>query len=144
MRLEAILICDKVLQESNGKIYLNGIFDRIYSKKVPAAHPEMYLYFRFFVDDEERSPEGEDQVAVELTSPDGSTQRLPELKGRVDDGNKVEGNVRLRMVPLAHFGTYTIRVSFNGRPAGICTFECVSSDQGEVPSPTPDETPVVH
>ncbi|HSR68920.1 MAG TPA: hypothetical protein VLU25_13365 [Acidobacteriota bacterium] len=132
MRLEAILICDKVLQESNGKVYLNGIFDRIWSKEVPAAHPEMYLYFRFFVDDEDRSDGDEDRVAVELTTPGGRSERLPELKGRVDAGNKVEGNVRLRMVPLSEYGTYTLRVLFNGKPAGICTFQCI---------PTPEQEP---
>ena len=123
MRLEAILICDKVVREDNGKIHLQGIFNRIFAPKIPAIHQEMYLFFRFSTDLKDREDRGNDVLRFELIHPDGTAERLPTPKPVVGNTGQVKGIVRLLTFPLRHWGRYLFRLYFNEIEVGLSEFE---------------------
>ena len=126
MRVEAILLCDKVLREPNGKAHVSGIFDRIWAQSVPAAHSELYLYFRFVVEPQDSRKEGQDELNISITDPSGTQKMLPSVAAIVGPNNKVEGAIRLQGLPLRRWGTYRMTISFNDEEVGFCSFECAN------------------
>ncbi len=85
----ALLACDAVARDPNGKTTLYGIFDRIWAVQFPAIHPTFSIYWRCFVP-------GPGRVDVAILRPDGST--LAELE-------PIETN---KEVPHTLQGTYTL------------------------------------
>ncbi len=138
MRVEAILLCDKLWREDNGKIHLSGIFGRIWAQSVPAVHQEMYLYFQFIVEPTDRRDEGQDELTVSIADPTGARETMPSLPVVVRGNGKVEGTIKLQAFPLRDWGPYKMIVSFNDEEVGFCTFECAN------PANTGDSNVTVH
>ena len=136
MRLEAILACDKILREPNGKVHLSGIFDRIFTATVPALHRELYIYFRFVVDEEEQNSNGQNKLTLEFRGPDGTTERMPDIDVKVGVHNKVEGTIRIAMLPLRNYGLHTFNLMFNETQVGVYQFECATPGSPGGPNET--------
>ncbi len=127
------MICDKVVREDNGKIHLQGIYDRVIVNQIPAIHPEMYLFSRFTVELADRADGGNDVLRAELIHPDGSTEQLPTPKPKVASTGRVQIIVRLMRLPLRYLGQYLFRINFNEIEVGLIGFEvCGSSIVPEV------------
>ena len=140
MKLEAMLLCDKILRDDSGKVHLQGIFDKINAIQTPAVHGEMYLYFRFIADFSERADAGQDKLIFELIEPDGTIEQLPSPKPAVSEVGRVDGIFKFQGLPLRSWGEYAFRLRFNEIGVGVCGFEVVNPNQqgGE------GETPTVH
>lgn len=128
IRLEAILLCDQVVRQNSGKLQLQGIFDRIYSLRVPARHAEMCLYFRFFVESEDLEGNASQLVFI-LHRPKGTTEQLPTLTAKIDENGKIEGVIQLQGLPLNDWGEYFIKLYFNDKEVGSYRFECAKPTQ---------------
>lgn len=104
-RLEALLICDYVVPGPDGKLQLQGIFDRISVGSLPASHRMAYLYFRFFL---EKLKAPYTMVHFSINRPNRMTEKMAEFKVPVGGAGKVEGNVALRNFPLYAEGEHSI------------------------------------
>ncbi len=118
-RLEALLLCDYVVTGPDGKIQLQGIFDRIFVGSLPASHPMAFLYFRFFLD-KVKAPYT--VVTFSISRPDGMTEKMAEFKVPVNDAGKAEGNVALKNFPLYVPGAHSIEVHTGGEKVGSYRF----------------------
>jgi hypothetical protein len=58
------VFCDYASISSDGKLNLNGIFEQIFAKSVPARHPQMYLVTKF------QLPKGEHNITITLMQQD--------------------------------------------------------------------------
>ena len=104
-RLEALLMCDIVVFAPDGKIQLQGIFDRIVANSFPASHPMAWLYFRFRLD-EPKAPYT--NVQFSINTPNGLTEKMAELKVQVGPDGKAEGSIALQNFPLRAEGFHSI------------------------------------
>jgi Family of unknown function (DUF6941) len=86
-RLEALLMCDTVVFGPDGKIQLQGIFDRIFASSFPAAHRMAWVYFRFVLDKPEAPYVN---VHFRIQRPNGMTEKMGELKVRLAQMEKLK------------------------------------------------------
>jgi len=92
-RLEALLMCDTVVVASDGKIQLQGIFDRIFTDALPASHRMAWLYFRFVID-KPKAPYT--LVHFSVRRPNGFTEKMAELKVPVVTERLIPGSWSVR------------------------------------------------
>jgi len=128
-RLEAILMCDTVVMAPDGKIQLQGIFDRIFAISLPASHRVAWLYFRFLLD-KPKAPYT--VVHFSINRPNGMTEKMAELKVPVGVDGKVEGNVALQNFPLHGEGYHSIDLFVGEEKLGSYRFlvELIKSGPG--------------
>ena len=62
--VEYAMFCDYASVSMDGKINLNGIFERILSEKVPATHPQMFVVSRLIL------PKGKHSITFTLQQQD--------------------------------------------------------------------------
>lgn len=62
--VEYALFCDYASVSMDGKINLNGIFERILSEKTPATHPQMFVVSRLIL------PKGNHSITFTLQQQD--------------------------------------------------------------------------
>lgn len=62
--VEYALFCDYASVSMDGKLNLNGIFDRIFTEKVPATHPQMFVASRLIL------PKGDHNISFTLMQED--------------------------------------------------------------------------
>jgi hypothetical protein len=122
--LEAFLACDSVSRDANGKAFLSGLFSRIFTRQVPAAHGSMALFFRF------RAPAKMHEGMVQLVfrSPSGLTQATPDIPFQVPPGEAspvVEGEIQIQGLPLPEFGSYEFELAVEGKKVGTCRIDVV-------------------
>jgi hypothetical protein len=115
-RLEALLLCDLIVQGPDQKVQLQGIFDTIFAPALPAQHASMWVYFRFYVG-EVSPPEPKHRLMFVLRRPSGVSETLPELPCQ-DFGGKVEGNVRFQGLPLIESGEHWLELYCDAEKIG--------------------------
>src|SRR3972149_2315648 len=87
---QALLTCDAVARDPNGKITLYGIFDRIWAAQFPAVHSLLSVYWRCHVP-------GPGRVGVSILRPDGSTLvEFEPVETGQEGGQAREGTCTLR------------------------------------------------
>jgi hypothetical protein len=90
MNIQVSVLCDAATDD-NGKLNLLGAFDTIYTRQLPATHPQCSIALRVTFDHED---EGEHQLRLSLVDADGR----PITPG-------IEIPVRVALEGDSHFGT---------------------------------------
>jgi hypothetical protein len=103
----ALLTCDAVARDPNGKITLYGIFDRIWAGQFPAVHPMLSVYWKCYVP-------GAGRVNVRIVKPDGShlIDLEPAETGRE---SQLAGTYTLSPVEFPVDGDYTLVLRYNDK-----------------------------
>lgn len=78
--VEYALFCDHASVSMDGKLSMNGIFERILTKDVPVTHPMMYVVTKLIL------PEGEHNISFTLMQKD-------EVLAKSSAEKKVEGKL---------------------------------------------------
>lgn len=122
MELRIGVVADLVSTTSDGKVNLVGIFNRIYTSRVPAIHPLLYLFASFNA----RIVEGtEHRVQISLVDGDSQeviprTPSLPLPFAIVGEGKPLLGQVigQFPNVQFPDFGDYEFRLDIDGQYIG--------------------------
>ena len=137
--LEALLLCDLVVIGQEGKVQLQGIFDSVVVRSLPAQHQRAWIYFRFYPEIE-RQNGGDYRLHLQLHRPSGIRESMPEMKAEPDPSGKIVGFIELRGIPLHEEGFHRFELYFNGEEVGHCRFEVkkipIPQQTGERPNVT--------
>lgn len=116
---QALLTCDAVARDPNGKVTLYGIFDRIWSGKFPTVHPTMSIYWKC------RIP-GPGRLGVSLVKPDGTNliELEPVESGR-ESAHSMQGTFTLTPIEFPVMGEYAVVLRYNDREIirGVLTLQ---------------------
>lgn len=121
MKLELLSLCDYARGEPNGKLYVIGIFDRIYGPAVPLTAPPCAIAARLRFEAIER---GIRTVTVSFVDSDG-VRVIPDMSVQmnvqVPAGERpasVNVVVMLTQVNLPRYGEYAIDLAVDSRLEG--------------------------
>lgn len=104
---QALLTCDAVASDPNGKITLYGIFDRIWASQFPAVHPMLSIFWRC------RVP-GPGRVSVRVLKPDGLTlMDLEPVESGREGTHSMQGSYTLAPVEFPSDGEYGLVLRYN-------------------------------
>jgi len=78
--VEFALFCDHASVSMDGKLSMNGIFERILTKELPVVHPVMFIVTKLIL------PEGEHNITFSLMQED-------EVLAKSNAEKKVEGKI---------------------------------------------------
>ena len=131
-RFEALILCDQVVRAPDNKVQLQGLFDRIQTAALPAAHRIAWLYFKFYAE-----PPREKRVIVvrfTLTRPGQIIERLPEMKMQLPLDGRIEGQVALANLPLHSAGQHLFTLYADGEQIASCGFtvDLISTPQPRI------------
>jgi len=111
-KVDYIILCDAVAQDPQGKKTLYGLFDRIWSKKIPFNHRQFYIALRLIegrgkhkiglqiIDNEKEIVfKAPDEVPVEFSGPLGVVEFIAEFQD----------------FQFKKDGYYEIRVTYDGQ-----------------------------
>ncbi|MBI4608839.1 MAG: hypothetical protein HY726_07525 [Candidatus Rokubacteria bacterium] len=104
----ALLACDAIARDPNGKITLYGIFDRIWATKFPAVHSLFSIYWRCLVP-------GPGRAGVSIHRPDGSVLvELEPIETSKETPHTIQGTYTLAAFEFPGAGEYTLVLTYNG------------------------------
>ena len=116
MEVSLALLADGANISREGKLNILGIFDRINSPSLPAAHPQMQLILNLEADRSEA--EREHKLEVELIDADGN--KLLGIEGRITfgpppPGQRIRANhiIQLNNLQFGRFGAYEFKILIN-------------------------------
>ncbi len=118
MNIQVAVLCDAATDD-NGKLNLLGAFDTIYTRQLPAVHPQCSIALRvtFFGGDE-----GKHQLRINFVDADGRSimSGLPPIPVEValpDDLHFGTRNfiVNIQQLKFANPGLYSIDVTFDSQ-----------------------------
>lgn len=117
MRIEIFSLCNAATAEA-GKLNMLGVFDTIWTKRIPAVHPQCSIVLRIRFDGVER---GEHKVAVNFVDADGK-HLIPPAKGTIninfpDEQRSGSANLifNIQRLKLEKHGEYSIDLAIDGR-----------------------------
>ncbi len=120
MRVTLALLADAANVSREGKLNILGVFDTIYARQFPTAHPQMQLVMRFETGVEDTGRAW--SVSIALLAPDG--QVVFRVPGSVTAPTSVVGErvqidriVALAGVTFAAPGRYALAVAIDGATA---------------------------
>lgn len=106
---QALLTCDAVARDPNGKVTLYGIFDRIWASDFPTVHPMFSVYWRCVVP-------GPGRVGVMILKPDGSALvELEPIETNKEELHSMQGTYTLGGIEFPTDGSYRLILSYNGQ-----------------------------
>ena len=120
--LQALLLCDQVVQAPDGKVQLQGLFDTVSASSVPAAHPCLWVFFRFLLQGKEKDASGNYPVRLFLHRPSGATDEIPEMKANADGMGVIQGYLQLRGMVLKEAGEHWFELFCKDKSVGSCRF----------------------
>lgn len=105
---QALLACDAVAHDPNGKITLYGIFDRIWSSTFPVVHPMFAIYWRCLIP-------GPGRVGVAILRTDGSILAdLEPVETSKEQLHSMQGTYTLGGFEFPAEGEYSLVLKCNG------------------------------
>lgn len=106
LKIEKLLLCDNAFLSSDNKLNIIGILDIIYTDKVPATHPLIFLVGMI-----SGKPNFKDKLLLELTDPKGK-KLLADKEIGVGTSFTGKGNfiVRIPILKLDEYGIYKVSV----------------------------------
>jgi hypothetical protein len=129
--LSAFLLCDSVARDAGtGKAIINGVFDRIWTRALPAVHASMAFYFRLVFDD----PAEPHRFSLRYESPSHVQQMMgPELNLNVGATGVAEGAMNIQGFVLPEAGQYRFSLFVDGEVVGdfIMTVELTGLQGGQ-------------
>ena len=90
MEIDLALLADAANMDSNGKLNILGVFDRIGTNSFPARHARMVLILRFAAPISEA---GRHKVCITLKGPDGTQVVRVDGEMQINPGGPVAGGV---------------------------------------------------
>jgi len=125
MDVRLALLADYANISREGKLNVMGVFSRIWTKEVPAVHPEMQLVFRLEAGPAERGQEK--SVEVKLLDADGNT--VQHLTGPLAIPNEtpqpmfqIDQILKLTNVVFEKYGAYRFDILVNGETKATVEF----------------------
>lgn len=120
MNIEVYSLCDAATNDK-GKLNILGAFDTIWTRNIPAIHPQCAVALRMRFDSIER---GEHKIAVNFVDLDGKNI-LPPMNGAInvnfpDEQRSGPANLVLNIqgLKLEKYGEYSIDLAIDGRREG--------------------------
>lgn len=122
LKIEKLLLCDSAFLSVENKLNIIGIFDNIYSTKVPTTHPLMFLVGMISSD----KPNYKDKLTLELKAPNGE-KMLENNNIEVRTSIKEKGNfiIKIPIIQLKDYGVYTISVLKDNHILATTSFSLV-------------------
>ena len=114
--VEWAVLCDYGFQDVGRKTCLIGIFDRVYTKSVPAQHHAAAFAFKVTGDANEEA-----DFKVEITRPAGGTLGAIGGKLKMPAAGTVDVIAKLQGLPLPDFGIYSFTLYLGTEPAKTIT-----------------------
>ncbi len=116
VQIALALLADSANVSREGKLNILGIFDRISTQSLPAAHPQMQLVITLEAD--RGDADKEHKLAIELIDADGAKllSMAGDLKfGLPPPGEQVRMNhiIQLNNLRFDHFGSYEFNILIN-------------------------------
>ena len=125
--LQAILLCDQVRKRPDGKLQLQGLFDTIKVAKLPSLHPELWVFLRLLLEEED-GPRNQRQLSLFLHRPSGESRALPPLQARVSSNRVVQANLQLKGLQIKEPGHHWLELFCDREKVGACRFLVVAQD----------------
>ena len=119
--MEAIVLCDLVVQAPNGKLQLQGLFDVIQTVQIPSRHQGMWIFFRFRPSSGGDLPD-EHRVKLEIRRPNGESYTLPNLTAKRNPRGAIQGYLQVQGLPLQEEGEHYVVVSCDDQQVGEVRF----------------------
>jgi hypothetical protein len=117
MQVEVFSLCDAATADT-GKLNILGVFDAIWTVKMPAVHPHCAVALRFRFESIER---GEHRVVVNFVDLDGK-HIIPPANGTIninfpDEQSSGAANLilHIQMLKFERYGEYSIDLAIDGR-----------------------------
>ena len=112
-------LCDYAFFDNGGKLCLIGLFQNIFTQRVPTSHTRSAFVFSVSGAENEKVT-----VQVKLERPDGKDPLLDTGPSEFNLGERASMLQVFGMdnLPLPDFGPYEIRVFINGENAHTLTF----------------------
>ena len=140
MRITFAHVCDYASVSREGKLSVNGIFDRVNAPSVPVVHPMMYLAFEFEATAAElgrdftleiklATEDGKDIMKTEVTA----AIQAPPPGAQAPLSAKIPQVMALAGVPLPRFGRYGFYLWINGDLKREASFEVTLTDSTPQP-----------
>ena len=125
---EWAMLCDYAFQDAGRKTCLIGIFDRIFTKAVPAQHHQAAFVFKITGD-----PNEEVDFKIEISRPTGGLLGSVGGKLKVPPAGTVEIITNLQGLQLPDFGAYGFTLSLGGgdKPAKVVGVTVIESPAAE-------------
>jgi len=110
-RLQAFLLCDKVIREASGKAHIQGVFDRIWAPKFPAMHAQMTAYYRVGL------PQGYQPrtMCLNVMGPEMLRVKMPDLAVATPKARLLEGQINIQGFLFPTPGRYTFFFVVDGK-----------------------------
>lgn len=117
MNIQVAALCDAAT-DYNGKLNLLGTFDTIFTKQLPAVHPQCSIALRIIFS---KIEEGSHKVKMNFVDEDGKfvmpSIDMPVEVALTDDANFLSRNfvINIQQLKFDKPGSYSIDVAINGR-----------------------------
>lgn len=121
-QLQALLLCDQVVQAPDGKVQLQGLFDTVSASAVPATHPCLWVFFRFLLEESQVRSEQTYPVKLYLHRPSGATDEIPQMQAKADPMGVIQGYLQLRGLVLKEAGEHWFELFCEDQRIGACRF----------------------
>jgi hypothetical protein len=113
MNTQVSVLCDAATDD-NGKLNLLGAFDTIYTRQLPAVHPQCSIALRVTFDHED---EGEHQLRFSFMDADGRSIMPPiEIPVKVALESEAYFGTRNFIINIQQLGLYAIDVAWDDTP----------------------------
>ena len=110
-RLQAFLICDDALRDqTSGKVRINGVFDHIAVRELPAVHRHATVYVRLLLPQQMPGVE----MGLAIVSPSGQRATTETHSFNASPSGIVESTSDLDELHLPESGTYRVELVVNG------------------------------
>lgn len=111
-RLQAFLICDDALRDqTSGKVQINGVFDHIAVRELPAVHRHATVYVRLVLPQQMQGVE----MGLAIVTPSGRRATTETHSYNASPGGVVESTSNLNELHLPETGTYRFELLVNGQ-----------------------------
>lgn len=121
--VQAFLLCDSVIRDAqSGKAFLQGVFDRIWVRALPATHRECAAYFRIRFEDQARH-----SFNLNIKAPSGLSQPTPESPIVLGPTNIAEGAIKIEGLPLPDEGRYEIQFLIDGTKVATYILDVINT-----------------
>jgi hypothetical protein len=118
LELKLLTLCDFAMVSQEGKLSVIGMFDRIFTKKIPSSFVRSFV-----VAIVEGEPNNEYEIEFNIQGADGKSI-LPSKTLKIKLGNSGRSNLITDLVnmPLPNFGEYTLSLRSESKPLGAMIF----------------------
>ncbi len=124
--LESIVLADYIIEATDGKKSVVGIFDKIFVEKLPTQQPKMWVYATVRGDEVKK-----EKLTLSIHTPDKKDVVSFDLEFSVPESGKATLMVNLEQLPLNVSGEHHIHLYHQDKDLGYYSFEIVQVKKNE-------------